>query len=384
MVRQLDDDLGLERDEILEYAKENDQLLKAVNSEDEFTSYQKTADDGKAKFYTEYQTNTVEKDNFRILKFYTVVKGENYEVKVAKSLENTERIIKLVILITSITILVLMLASFFVNRIVLRKLWQPFDDTMFKVKDYRLGQTDLPVFQKTNINEFQTLNDTLEESIQRNKSDFNILQTFTENASHEMQTPLAIIHSKIDSLIQDENLSASQSNMAQEAYTALQRLSKLNKTLLLLTKIDNKQFTATETIDFKKILEEKILHFHDLIEKKKLSLTFVHSANPTIQMNSGLADIMLNNLFNNCIKYTKQNGKIDINVQNDFIEFCNGPSDIPLEGSRIFDRFYKSGNLPDQHGLGLAIVKEICNASNFQIKYLHRQQQHVIRIEFAQ
>ncbi len=378
----MDDDLGVEQTEILSYVKENASLPKPLNSEDQITIYKNVNAKGKDSLFTQRKRLTEDEEEFRISRFYISIAGKDYEVEVAKSLENTDRIVKLVILITIITIVVLLLAIIILNQILLRRLWRPFNDSIKKIASYRLGQTSIPEFQKTDISEFQILNDTLQESISRHQNDYSMLQSFTENASHEMQTPVAIIHSKMDSLIQDENLSASQSAIVQEAYTALQRLTRLNKTLLLLTKIENNQYTATERIDLKAILDEKVLDFQDLMDKKNINFRMINMAKPNIVMNAGLADIMLNNLFNNCIKYNSQNGTIDIFLKADSLEFCNGPSDEELDDKLIFNRFYKSGNFLDQHGLGLAIVKEICNNSNFQIQYIHKDRQHIFKIQF--
>lgn len=382
LLQQMDEELETEQVELVQYARDNHQLPKIVELDDEVTTYKKVNAKDSTTYSTSEKTVDFDTNDFRFIKFYVTTQDGTYEVAVGKSLENTERIIRLVIMITVITIIVLLLTSFLLNRIVLSRLWKPFYRSIEKIKQYRLGQKDFNGFEKTNIDEFQMLNQTLEESIQRNDKDYNTLKAFTENASHEMQTPVAIIHSKMDSLIQDVNLSAAQSKIVQEAYTALQRLTRLNKTLLLLTKIENRQYSNFERIDLKKVLEEKMLHFQDLVEKKNIKFELEEIFPTAPVMNAGLADILVNNLLSNCIKYTLAGGSILIRLFNNGVDFCNGPATSALEPGLIFDRFYKSGDLPDQHGLGLAIVKEICTASNFKITYLLEAGQHVFRIEF--
>ncbi|NJE06811.1 sensor histidine kinase, partial [Thermococcus sp. M36] len=145
------------------------------------------------------------------------------------------------------------------------------------------------------------------------QQDFNSLKQFTENASHELQTPLAIIRTKFDLLIQAETLTQQQIEALQSANDALQRLSNLNKSLLLLTKIENKQFEEKVTINLKELIENKLIQLSELIQNKNIHVTY-SLEEITINMNSDLAEILLNNLLVNAIKHNVPNGEIIINL----------------------------------------------------------------------
>jgi signal transduction histidine kinase len=375
-IKQLDDDLQVELNEVATYVSRHNALPEIIPSEDEITSYQLTSVySSKQYLRTLEMGDGDEKENYRQLQFCVSVNGKNYTVFISKSLENTDHIIRSVILVSAITILLLLIAYFIINRIVLRRLWKPFYSTMALMKKYRIGHGGLPEFEKTDTKEFAELNATLVTTMQHAESEYRNLKEFTENASHEMQTPVAVIRSKMDVLIQDENLSESQSKIVQEAYTAIQRLTRLNQALLLLSKIENKQFAAKEMIALDKILEEKLVSFKEILSSKQLNIA-AEIKPVNVQMNAALADILFNNLLSNCIRHSNAGGEIKVILTDKAIEFVNGPADKMLETKKIFTRFYKGGSNTDQHGLGLAIVKEICLVSGFSIEYKFQNKMH--------
>ena len=163
-------------------------------------------------------------------------------MSVAKSMEGTENLIQSIILITIGTILLILLASILINRFVLNKLWQPFYKSLDLLKNFKIGNKERVKLPVSNIDEFSLMNGILQDAVNRADQDYLSLKEFTENASHEMQTPVAVIRSKLDLLIQEENLTKGQGENIQSLYEAIDKLSKLNKSLLLLTKIENKQF----------------------------------------------------------------------------------------------------------------------------------------------
>ena len=144
------------------------------------------------------------------------------------------------------------------------------------MKEFRLGQTQNIVFKETNIDEFNDLNKTLEESIKSAEREYQQLKEFTENASHELQTPLAVIRSKMDVLIQDEKLSESQSYLVQSATKPYKNWPRLNQSMLLLNKIENRQFSESSIIDIKQLIEQKLIYFKELLGVKNIAVV----ANP--------------------------------------------------------------------------------------------------------
>ena len=179
---------------------------------------------------------------YRQLEFPLTVNGKLYRVDVRKSQEETEDLVQLILKITLAIVLVLLAALFIINRFVLNKLWRPFNSTLRQIKEFNVSGKNEVLLEKTNINEFAELNSAVDSMTKKASRDYNEIKSFTENASHEIQTPLAIIRSKLELLSQSENLNEDQMNAIQSISETTNRLSKLNQSLILLTKIDNRQF----------------------------------------------------------------------------------------------------------------------------------------------
>ena len=375
-MKQVDEELEEERQEVVTYAAKNNKLPEIIPSDDEITTYTLTDKPPQQSAIATKKGQAGEEDEmYRTITFSLAVDNKKYNVAVAKSLEDTEAITLYVILISAATIFILLIASFIINRFLLKRLWRPFQKSMDMMKHYTIGQKPYPVFPPADIEEFATLNKTLNESVSRSEKEFKSLKEFTENASHEMQTPVAVIRSKMDVLIQDEHLSESQSRSVQGAYDAINKLARLNHALLLLSKIENSQFSAKENLSLSALLNEKIEYFNEILQSKSLNISF-RIEEATVKMNAALADILLNNLFSNAIKHSAPGGKLYISSDKERLVFSNGPANKPLDGSMVFKRFSKGGNSADEHGLGLAIVKEICAVSGFSVHYSFDNNMH--------
>ena len=375
LLKQVDEDLAAEKHEIEISVQRYGKLPEIILINDEFTAYREIAAMDNPAQISNVLIKGREEDMYRRIQFSLPVGGKYYEVTVAKSLENTEDITRSVLVIAAMSIFILVVAAFIVNRIVLKQLWKPFYKSMLQIKQYRIGQQLNPVFEKTNITEFTMLNDTLSVTLNKSEDEYKNLKEFTENAAHEMQTPLAVIRSKMDVLIQDEQLSESQSNIVHGAYEAIKKLAKLNQALLLLTKIENRQFSQKEVLPLHTLIEEKIFYFNELIQNRNLHISF-NLAPVMIDMNAALADILLNNLISNCIKHSLNGDTIEFLLTAEKLVVKNGPSNKPLDGNSIFKRFYKGNNSNEEHGLGLAIVKEICVTTGFTVNYTFEENMH--------
>ena len=226
------------------------------------------------------------------------------------------------------------------------------------------------------------MNQAVTQMTGRVKKDYEALKNFTENASHEMQTPLAIINSKLDVLIQDETISEFQMQQLQGIYNALDRLSNLNQSLLLLTKIENNQFTALDNIVLDNLIKEKLTQFEELLESKKLTIS-TQLEKTTIQCNKQLADILINNLLNNAIRYNRQNGSIAITLSANTLQIANSSFLPALDSQKIFQRFYRHADTnQDGNGLGLSIVKQISDRMGYAVHYEFADDRHLFSIHF--
>ncbi len=318
----------------------------------------------------------------RKLVFSVNVKNETYEVTITEPLEGTKHLTRLIVKITLVTILVIFLLLIILNRQVLSKIWQPFYNSLTVIKSFKVNTDNKLVFPPSNINEFNLMNNHFKTAAENASRDFKNLKEFSENASHEIQTPLAVIHSKLDLLVQQESLTEKQSELIQTIYSSVNKLSKIQQSLLLLTKIDNRQFTGNNEIALDTELNNKIDQFHELWQSRSIQYKVNHEKT-VIRFNKELFEILLNNLFSNATRHNLQNGHIDIKLEQGILEISNTGALKPIDPDRIFRRFYKGAPGSDNNGLGLSIIKEICDVSEGEIDYRFQNGLHIFRLTFS-
>jgi signal transduction histidine kinase len=382
MIGQVDDDLKIEQREIESYVNRYHRPPEPIIVKDQLVSFESIQTAEKIrKFETIKSPDKTEPEDFRQLSFTLAAGNQWYLFRVSKSLEGTQHMNRSIIIISLITVMVILLVGLLINRWQVRRLWQPFYSTLAGIEKFRLGEKSLPGFAETQIDEFNLLNKTLDQFIQGAEREYSLLKEFTENASHELQTPLAIVHSKLDMMIQDERLSEKQSNAVQTAYEAIQKMSKLNQSLLLLSKIENRQFSETYTFDFQKLVEEKLAAWQELWQGRNLKV--ISSSEPTsIIMNRELAEILLNNLFSNAMRHAADGGSINMQLRNGKFIISNTASNGSLDPGKLFKRFSKAGQSTDQHGLGLSIIRQIVEVSGWKVSYHFADNQHFFIINF--
>lgn len=255
--------------------------------------------------------------------------------------------------------ILLVISIVVVNGYLLNKAMRPFYAILDKLKKYQFGISSVQESQDYSITEFEELNVEINEMIERNELVFHQQKQFIENASHELQTPLAIVINKIDLAVQNENLDKNSLHLLTEVKGDLRRLTGLNKSLLMLSKIENSQFNQTSKLDFNEKISELIKNYEDFIEFKKIKVSTEEKGYFIADFNPDLADILLSNLLKNAVKYTYQEGAVDIVIEDNRIIFRNTGASEPLDSSRIFTRFYKQGSDHSSTGLGLSIIKTI-------------------------
>ncbi len=235
-------------------------------------------------------------------------------------------------------------------------------------------------FRNTDIDEFHLLNDTLRDLTYQIQSDYHNLKEFTENVSHEAQTPLSIISTKIELLMQETNYSERQHKLLVQTYNATQRLYKLNEGLILLTRIENKQFVETKTINLNQEIDEKMEVLDDFIEAKQIKIEKVFNAQITKDVNPILLTILLNNLFINAIKYNlEENGTIKVIVEEDCFSVENTSFKDKIDKQFLFERFNKN-SISGSLGLGLSLIKKIIDFYNWHVTYSCKDGVHKFKI----
>lgn len=385
LLNQLDKDLKIEEHEIKDHVKLNQNLPDATDYKDQQMIFEPVANDFiKRKFSSEKIFNKKEHEKIatRQLIFSVLVAGQNYKVYIRKSQEETEDLVSMILLTTLSIVLLLLLILFVVNRFILNKLWQPFNSTLQQLRQFNLFNKTPLTLQSSTISEFTDLNQSVTIMTSQVKQDYQALKSFTENASHEMQTPLAIINTKLDVLIQDDRINEQQMHQLQGIYDALDRLSKLNQSLLLLTKIENNQFNSTEEIALADLLAEKLAQFDDMITAKAITVTTsLHQAE--VNCNRQLADILISNLLNNAIRYNKPGGMVNLHLTTQELVVSNTSFLPALDEQKIFQRFYRHPDTKlEGNGLGLSIIRQICDEFGFTIHYAIKDQYHTFTIAF--
>lgn len=271
--------------------------------------------------------------------------------------------------------LLLLLGLGLINRRMTRQLWQPFTDALHRIQQFRLETDPAPRWPPTLVAEFGELHQALTMLINRNQAVYSSQKQFTENASHEMQTPLAIISAELEMLFQTDDLPEAHLGYVQRATEAAQRLAQINKALLLLTQIENQQFTDAQPVNIGTLVSRMLDANADFIEHKQLTLTYQQTGSPAVQMNPQLAEVLLGNLVRNAIRHTPAGGRLICLVTPESVQVVNTGEPLPFPPESLFDRFVKNPALPEATGLGLAIARQIAHRYGLTLTYSYDTQQ---------
>ncbi len=322
-----------------------------------------------------------ETEPFREVSSIEKINGKIYKITVRQVIVESHEFYNTIGITLAIALIILLIGLILINRIISKRLWQPFYKNLDKLKNFSLENGERIEFKSSNIKEFEELKNTLVKLTDKILSDYKNLKEFSEDASHEIQTPLAIIKSKIETLFNANNLSKEQLETLNAVDDNLNRLSKLNKGLILLTKIENRQFIEKVSVDLNEIILDQISDFSELIELGNLKLSTSLNDKPEVIMDTSLAKLMISNLLSNAIKYTPPEGLINIETNKNEIVFSNSGKSESIDQSKVFKRFYKNESAPNSVGLGLAIVKKICDTNHLIIKYSFQNQTHFFTIQ---
>jgi signal transduction histidine kinase len=317
---------------------------------------------------------------FRKMTFSAHSGDKQYEVVLLQSLLESEDLQMVIVSFMIALFGLVLLALFFLNRWLSNKAWNPFFKSLSVLNHWKIGENQAVSFDRTGISEFDQLNGTLENMMQKIQADFVNLKEFTENASHEIQTPLAIIKSKLEMVLQDKTLSDQQHQRIHAAFESANRLSKLNEALLLLSKIENQQFVETAEIDICQLIQSRLEYLEELFALKQIDVSVHLDQRVVFVLNPLLADILINNLLSNALRHNIEKGKIIISSENQEITILNTSEQAEMDVSRLFRRFAKQTTTSESNGLGLAIAHEICNNYNLQLKYFYSDDMHHMTI----
>ena len=318
-------------------------------------------------------------DRFRCLSKVIYLNKKPYRFNIETNIEETQETIFFISITTVFLFVMIVGGLLFLNRRLSKSVWKPFRETLDQLKTFSLNNQTKIEFSKTDVSEFDELNQSLTKLIEHNVSVYKTQKEFTENASHELQTPLAILKNKLDILLQNQDLTEKQYQIAEEMNRALSRSSRINKNLLLLAKIENNQFENSE-IHLDELLNQSMEILQEHFEQKNISVNTEISDNVKVNGNIGLTEVLINNLIINAIRHTSINGSILIRLSQSEFEVSNSGTG-KLNGDLLFKRFSRFSKDNNGSGLGLAIVQEICKSQNWTIDYRFENYNHIFSVK---
>ena len=276
----------------------------------------------------------------------------------------------------------LLLISILINYLIARKLWRPFYNSV-KIAGRFDIQSDKPLeLPETDIKEFDQLNRVFDNMTRKMRDDYLNLKEFSENASHEIQTPLAVIRSKTDLLMQQKSLNKESLSLIKSINESTTKLFKLNQGLLLISKIENQVFHEKKLVSLKQIAVNGLESYKEIMHLKKITVEMDATDDAMVEMNDVLAEVMISNLLSNAVRFNIDGGFIKCHIDNMYLIMTNAGLPLNINPEDLFKRFHKSSSNPQSVGLGLSIVKEITVSYGMAITYACRDNVHEIKLRY--
>lgn len=331
--------------------------------------------------------NPVEKEhsNIRMLRSPYSVGNQTYVITLQQSyLEFDEMASTLSVGVIGcflIVVMALLLADVLINR----RIWRPFLGIIRQLKHYRIDEPDDTTFPFSDVYEFTLLSQSLDEMSRRARRQYAQQKQFIDNASHEMQTPLSVLSFELDLLQQSEGLNEADLKRIQRSQQEIKRLSGMNQSLLLLARIDNKQFSDHESVNIGLLVDQLLNNYSDYMAHRGITLNRLVTNGPILlSINRQLAEVLFSNLIKNAVRHSDSNSSILVQVGSQSFIITNQGNPLPFSADQLFQRFVRNPALPQSTGLGLALVKEIATLYGMRVNYdyasaMHR---HIFQVDF--
>lgn len=372
----IDDGLSNNKITIIDNLKDDSLIVEKKDFLDKNYIIKKVREDYALKVRETYKDtlifSTLKQTNFQarlLSSAFVASNGNYYEIKVISHELNKSSLIQKIVFSISILFLFLFVSTIMVNKLALNKTWKPFYELLKYLNDFKLDKGKIRELSQTNIIEFTLLNESVQNLLKTNVDVFNSQKQFIANASHEIQTPLAIGINKLELLAGVESLSEEQIEQIGSIINDLRRLSGLNKSLLTLSKIENKQFIVKKLLSLDGIFRRIINDFSDYSKFQKIKIIYHKEADWIFKINENLAEMLIINLIKNAIIHNQIGGEVLITLTDSSFSIENTSTLSALSPDTIYSRFNKNSKNINSTGLGLAIVKAIVNVSSLVIDY---------------
>ena len=317
----------------------------------------------------------------RIFESNVVVLATNFRMQIRESMVSNSQLVSAIMIIQLIILTLLFIGLVFINRNLSQTIWKPFYIILDRLRKYRIDEDTALTLPESTTAEFRELNAAVAHLIERGRAAYRDQKEFTENASHELGTPLAICRTKLDLLAQTKELTEEQAELVGSLLEATDRIARLNKNLLLLSKIENRQFFESEPIDLLTVVTKALDAYKDQASGKNIFLKCNIGNNAVVSANPALFELIAFNLISNAIRHTPEDGTVIIQGSQDFLRTSNtGP--VIQNPEKIFQRFHRESRIALGSGLGLSIVKKACEVSGFAIEYAYNSDMHHFKVSF--
>lgn len=322
---------------------------------------------------------------FRQLQTTVTANGQFYLIRVRQPYYEFNELAQEMSVGIILGLLLLMALSVLVGLGLAQRLWRPFYATINQLGTFRLDSTASPPFPPSRVREFNLLSRSLDTLTKKLRQQFLLQKQFTENASHELQTPLAIAAAELDFVLQSEHLSEADYRHLQQTTDALARLSQLNRSLLLLTQVENDQYMTSELLSISNLLTQYAHEFEPFFTHKQLHVVQSITSDVRLSINRQLVGVLLTNLLKNAARHTPIGGQVSISLTPHTLTIQNSGQPLPFPATELFHRFVKDPARSDSIGLGLALVRQICDRYGLPLthQYDTARQLHSFQIELV-
>lgn len=311
------------------------------------------------------------------------INGEDYRISMMDVFIESDDIYDSVVRIMSRLFALLGITLLLFSFLITRWLFLPFKKTLEQIQSFNLKKQEALALPVTTTKEFKQMNTFIAQMVAKARQDYLAVKEFSENASHEIQTPLSVTQGKLELLLETPDLSLEQLQLIQAAQQSLNKLSKLGEALLLLTKIENKEFATQKKINFSNIVHNNTHSFEELACMKGLTFRQSIKENVLLEIDPSLADILVNNLLKNTIRHNVEDGWVSVELDSEKLVVTNTGLVPKVPTRQLLERFQKSQHTNGSLGLGLSIVNKICTVSNFDLNYDFEEGIHRISVKFC-
>jgi signal transduction histidine kinase len=385
-IEETDESLVLHKNEFLKYTLPgltvND--IPAWNRFNRNVTIDSTRHVSKDIFFdtTYYDELDNEQEPYRELNVPIRIQNRPYTYAARTNLIESEDITENTAILFLVIIVVLLCGLFLITKRLSITLWKPFYHTLHEIEAFEIDKNKQPAFDDTDIEEFRRLNQSIEKLVEKNAAIFRDQREFVENAAHELQTPLAVFQAKTETLMQRADVTKGQSEILDSLNDAISRLSRLNKNLLLLSKIGYQDFGNKQSIIINHAIEKNLEFFREQAAAKNISIKIELNDGVDLFSNPMLFEILVSNLFLNAIRHNHMNGSILVSLTDSKMTFINTGKPSALLQDKLFKRFAKTDPSESGNGLGLAIVKKIADMNGWTISYSFSNNLHSFSVLF--